>query len=431
MKNKEYQKIKWGIWAYFLLLIFEGALRKWVFPSLSTPILIIRDPIAIWLIYVAWQKNILTPNIYIVGMVFLSIVGIITALILGHGNIFVAVYGARILLIHFPLMFIIGAVFNKQDVIKIGKTLLWISIPMVYIIALQFFSQQTEWINIGVGGDTEGSGFSGALGYFRPSGTFSFTNGNTLFFSFLACFVIFFWVSKEKVNQFILIGATLALFASVPLSISRSLFFSVIITLLFTFLAMMFNRKNLPRLLISIVGLGVLFLILSQASFFRTGMEAFTSRFETASSIEGGLGGTLIERYLGGFVVAFQNTSETSFFGYGIGMGTNAGSQLLVGERSFLIAEDEWGRLIGEMGLLLGFLIIFIRLSFCLNITILAYKKIKSGDLLPWILLSFGLLIIPQGQWGVPTVLGFSTLIGGLILASIENENRTNEDLKK
>jgi len=32
-------------------------------------------------------------------------------------------------------------------------------------------------------------------------------------------------------------------------------------------------------------------------------------------------------------------------------------------------------------------------------------------------LLSFALLIIPQGQWAQPTSLGFSTLIGGLMIA--------------
>ena len=34
-------------WAYFLLLIFEGALRKWVMPQLSAPLLLIRDPLAL------------------------------------------------------------------------------------------------------------------------------------------------------------------------------------------------------------------------------------------------------------------------------------------------------------------------------------------------------------------------------------------------
>ncbi len=35
--------LKKGIWLYFFLLLFEGALRKWVLPSLSAPLLIVRD----------------------------------------------------------------------------------------------------------------------------------------------------------------------------------------------------------------------------------------------------------------------------------------------------------------------------------------------------------------------------------------------------
>jgi hypothetical protein len=33
------------IWVYFWLLLGEGALRKWIFPSLSGPLLIVRDPV--------------------------------------------------------------------------------------------------------------------------------------------------------------------------------------------------------------------------------------------------------------------------------------------------------------------------------------------------------------------------------------------------
>jgi hypothetical protein len=31
------------IWLYFWLLIWEGSLRKWIFPSLSAPLLVVRD----------------------------------------------------------------------------------------------------------------------------------------------------------------------------------------------------------------------------------------------------------------------------------------------------------------------------------------------------------------------------------------------------
>jgi hypothetical protein len=41
-----------------------------------------------------------------------------------------------------------------------------------------------------------------------------------------------------------------------------------------------------------------------------------------------------------------------------------------------------------------------------------------TGDLLPWILASFGLMNLAQGGWAQPTALGFGILIAGLMLSS-------------
>lgn len=421
VENKHiYQKIKWGIFAYFLLLIFEGALRKWIFPGLSAPLLVVRDPLAIWLIYLAWSKNLLPFNNYIASMSVLTILGIGTTLIVGHGNIPIALYGARILLVHFPLMFVIGRVITQEDIVALGKIILLLSIPMAILIILQFYSPQSAWVNRGVGGDIEGAGFSGALGYYRPPGTFSFTTGVSQFFSLTACFVLYFWLANVKINRLLLVGASIAVLASIPVSISRTLFFSILISIGFLIFAVLRKPKAGNKLIYLGIVMAIVFLALSQTEFFKTGTEAFASRFETASTHEGGLEGTLVDRYLGNFIDAFRPNPSRPFWGYGMGMGTNVGSQLLTGERAFLFAEEEWDRLVGEMGLFIGLFVILIRLAFCFTLTIKGFQKLKNGEYLPWMLLSFGLLIIPQGQWAQPTTLGFSTLIGGLILASLQ-----------
>ena len=118
------------IWTYFILLIFEGAIRKWVLPSLATPLLVIRDPLAVWLIILAMKHQLFKPNVYLTGIVIIAIISFFTALFLGHGNLYVALFGARIFLLHFPLIFIIGEVFDRDDVVLMGKVVLWIAIPM-------------------------------------------------------------------------------------------------------------------------------------------------------------------------------------------------------------------------------------------------------------------------------------------------------------
>jgi len=415
--------LKKAIWVYFLLLILEGALRKWFLPGLATPLLVVRDPIALYIIYMAWKNGVLVANFYMSAMVFIGSLSVITALLTGHGNFFVALYGARILLIQVPLIFIIGNVFDRKDVIKIGKTVLWISIPMAILMGLQYFSPQNAWVNMGIGGDMEGSGFNaGAQGYFRPSGTFTFTSGVVHFFNLAACFICYFWLKPKKINRLFLIAATIALIAAIPLSISRGLFFGVVVTFIFLLFAIMLKPKKLIRLVPIGMVLVVAMILFSGTSFFKISSQVFLQRIENANQIEGGMEGVVGDRYFGGMARALSNSGEKPLFGYGSGMGTNVGSMLIAGRTTYLISEGEWGRLIGELGPVLGIAIILLRLGICFKLMILSYKKLMLNDALPWLLLSFCLLIFPQGQWGQPMTLGFSVFIAGLVMGSFKKK---------
>ena len=119
--NPNYKSIKIAIWIYFLLWIFEGGLRKWILPGLATPLLVVRDPIAIYIILRAFYLNVKFANPYIVlGTVF-TLLSLAITLTFGHANLFVSLYGARIMLLHFPLIFIIGKIFTKEDVLQMGR----------------------------------------------------------------------------------------------------------------------------------------------------------------------------------------------------------------------------------------------------------------------------------------------------------------------
>jgi hypothetical protein len=416
--------LKRGVWAYLLLLIFEGALRKWVLPGLATPLLIVRDPVALWLLVVAWRRGFLPSNFYLTSIVTIGIIGIFTATLLGHGNLFVALFGARILLLHIPLIFVIGRVFTREDVVSMGKALLLIAIPMTVLTAMQFYSPQSAWVNLGVGGDVQGAGFSGANGFFRPPGTFSFTSGNTTFFSLVAPFIFYFWLDRKAINTIILVAATVALLFAIPLSISRSLFFQVGLSLIFLVIASLRKPENLVKLVLALAVGVIAIVVLSQVGSFGTATEAFTARFENANESEGGVKGVLLDRFLGGLITSLTGTANLPFFGYGLGMGTNVGSMLLSGSVGFLIAEGEWARAIGELGPLLGIALIFLRLGLTAKVALACYQKLSQGDLLPWMLLSFGLITLAQGGWAQPSSLGFFIITGGLLVASVRTPVR-------
>lgn len=411
-----------GVWAYILLVIFEGALRKWLLPGLSDVLLVIRDPIAILVLLFARAKGYLSFNPYVFWMILIGCLGTVTAVTLGHGNFLVALYGARIFIVQFPFMFAVGKIFTIEDVIDVGKALLWISLPMTLLIIIQFYSPQSAFVNRGVGGDVAGAGFSGALGYFRPPGTFSFTNGTALFFGLVAAYVFYFWFNTFLIKRFLLIASTVCVLLSVPFSISRTLTFEVALSMAFMVVALWHKPQYLRKVLFAAVIIGIALYFLSNQSFFSTGTDVLTARFNDASGSEGDVNDVLMDRVLAGMVYAVQNAPNLPFFGYGLGMGTNAGAVLLTGNATFLISEEEWGRVIGEMGLLMGFIVILIRVVFSFSTLKKSIQYLRNNNPLPWMLISFGFMQILQGQWGQPTNLGFSIIAGGLVLAAMNRD---------
>ncbi|WP_246054223.1 MULTISPECIES: hypothetical protein [Antarcticibacterium] len=378
---------------------------------------------AIFLLFQSVQKNLWHPGIFEKIMWGLTILALITTLLIGHGNLTVAAFGLRITLIHFPLIFLIGTLFNKGDVIEIGKILLWINIAMTVLVAIQFYSPQSAWVNLGIGGNLEGSGFSGAAGFYRVPGTFSFTNGLALFYGLAAAFIFYFWLEEEKkqVSKILLIVSTLALLSAIPLSVSRTVLFQIMLTFIFMVKISGNNIRILPKIGIVVLAIGLMFTIMKDISFFQTASTVFTERFTVANKVEGGMEGVFVDRFLGGMYSAITDESF-SFWGMGLGMGTNAGTKLLTGTNDiYLISEGEWGRLVGEMGVIIGFSVILIRISLVLHLLKKAWGTIGNGNVLPWMLLSFGMILILQGQWSQPTNLGFSVLTGGLIIASLKN----------
>jgi len=427
--NKSNENIKSAANLYFILLIFEGALRRWILPGFSDILLIIRDPLALYIIFQAWRINLLQINSYLIGFVSISIISFFTSILLGHGNMLVAAYGLRITLLHLPLVFIIGELFEWNDIVKIGKWIIYLSIPMAILITVQFYSPQDSFVNRGLGGNLEGAGFSGALGYYRPPGTFSFITGVSIFFGLAACFVFYALYDNMDLPKAIIYVALCAVLVSIPFSISRSLFFSIFITFLFFLLSVFSNRKLFYNIIKYILVIILFLIFLSSISFLSTGVEAFTDRFTNANEVEGGLAkGVIGNRFLGGLIEAISTADQRPFFGVGLGMGTNVGSKLLTGSIEFIVSEGEWGRVVGEMGPLLGILFIFLRLSLCINLFFKSFQKIKDGQILPWLLLSFVFISFTQGQWAQPNNLGFSVFFTGILIASLKGNS--NQELR-
>lgn len=427
------QRIRQLLWLYFWLLIFEGALRKWILPGLSNPLLLVRDPIALLALWWGWPLlrqrrwwGWIQPLLVIAPIAFLL------AITVGHGDLPTALYGTRILLIQLPLMFVYASVFDRSDVMRFAWTLLWLSIPMTVLIATQSSLPDSHFLNVGPGGQGTAA-FQGALGRSRPPGTFSFISGVASFYSLAAAalFIVLYNTRLRPPGRLFCMVAGIALVVAVPVSISRSLLAGYLIVLVCLIVALVLSRTRLTSLFAGLLAVGVAVGLATMVPAFQDTSQAFLARWEGAGAAGGadreevgdwGIATSQIQgRVLPGFTAPFARLDATPLLGYGIGMGTNVGAQRLTGGLTFMIGEGGWENSLGELGTPLGLAFILWRIALSLSMLRLSLNAAVRGNRIPLILVGASLLAVMSGQLSQPTGLGFIVLSGGLTLAALNN----------
>jgi len=155
--TKTIRNIRRLIWLYLWLLIFEGAFRKWIVPQYSAPLLLIRDPVVLGIYLLALRARIFPQNVYVISLVILAILswaaGIIVLLpyLATKTIVLVTGYGVRSNFLHLPLIFIIPALFDEEDVKRVGWWTIIGMIPMALLMAMQFASAPDAYINRAAG----------------------------------------------------------------------------------------------------------------------------------------------------------------------------------------------------------------------------------------------------------------------------------------
>jgi hypothetical protein len=408
------------IWSYFFLLIAEGALRKWALPSLSTPLLVIRDPLVL-LIYVQAVRSRRFPVngpmvayfLLLTGFILLALFQVIASI---GGGPLIAAYGLRTNFLHLPLVLVIPQVFSRADVIKVGKWILMLSVPMAGLMIWQYLSPPDSWINAATSADAQQISF--ALGKIRPAGSFSFATGAAHFFVLTTAFLIYGLADlRSGYPRWLLWPSLLSVAVVQPVSGSRLLVLGCALTLVAAFMFALVSKGGASK----IVGVGILICaalaVLSLTSFFNQAITVFMTRWNNASSGGGNYG--LLERILGVFLEPFSLISQAGLFGRGIGMGTNAASALMTGSLQFLLAEGEWSRVILEAGPLLGFSFLAYRAWLAGDVAIRAVTAARRQNLLAWLLAWDACRSLLTEQLSQPTNLGFMVLVGGLCLAAM------------
>jgi hypothetical protein len=413
--------IKVLIWVYLVLLLIEGALRKWVAPSLSDPLLVVRDPVVLVIYALALAAHIFPTNRFIVVIAVLAGLSTVASFLGGHDHLLVLAYGLRINYLHLPLIWIMGRVLNRRDVERIGAFLLIAAIPMTLTMVAQFRAPMDAVINRGVGHDEVGQIF-GADGRIRPPGLFSFITGPQLFFPLCAAFFFDEIGGAKRLPWYLIILCGLAIAIALPVSISRTVMLGTAFVALAFLVALPFSSSRFPSLARPLLLLALICAGLSQLPVFRESTSVFMMRWDTAAGDESGgsAWNSVVDRTVNGFTNPYYFMQMAPFLGHGIGTGSNVGARLTSGEVGFTLAEEEWGKVLLELGPVLGAGFILLRIVLTGWLGLQAWRALRrQHNTLPLLIFAATAQPLLQGQWAPPTVLGFAVVGSGLLLGAL------------
>lgn len=349
--------------AVFTLIVFEGAVRKWIAPSSTLPLILLRDLLAIGLIFHAWShghfKNqklvtavLLVWSCLVFGWGLIQLIG-------GESSPVIFVIGLRFWLLYVWFAVAAAASLSEADYRAALFVAAFMLLVMAPLAVLQHYSPTSARINTQSDGD-EASVFVVVTGVVRTTGTFSFTSGYANFMTLVAPAVFaLLGARKQNLRNFLFALAVFVAFvAGTMVSGSRT----AVITS-----GLMFGAYLLGRLLFSkarkkpaAAGAVVAALLLTAlfALVFREAIDVTQTRFEQASAAEDFGARVLVILFGEPLVYDF-----VTWLGFGLGYGSNLATYVRTGSNDilFALAESEGGRILMEGGLI-GFVFVALKL---------------------------------------------------------------------
>ncbi len=335
-----------------LVLTVEGALRKWVTPSLTVPLVGIRDLLALGFVLLAMQLGYLSPRKALNAMmlVWISMVALwgMVQVIAGVSTPMMLAVGLRFWGLYLAFGLAVGQMMDREGLLRFIKICMWIIILTAPLAVFQFFSPPAAFINKQVDGD-ESSVFLVAMGVVRTTGTFSFTLGYTNLLALVTPLLMAAFMEQRRLGiRFSLAAAALAALAiATGVSGSRAAVVAfggfVVFGGLFS---VIFGRGELKLRALWMLASIALFAA-ALIALLPEAVEALTSRFAQAAKSE-----DFLERVAVMFFGEDQVYQSLSWMGQGLGAGSGLASVISTGERLFLAGEAENSRVLAEGGAL-------------------------------------------------------------------------------
>jgi len=430
------------LYLFIISTLYTGVIRKWILPDLSTYLIILPQIFSI-LVCIFLRKNVVF-SVWEKAFFYCGIVVFATTMIFGHQNIWVGVYGCLPYWFGLTTCCILGQSITKHDLVNVCKLIVITSIINSIVCIIQFYSPVGSFINadnvyIEHALDSEIAGF---VPGFRGTGIFMHSSQIPIVYAISFTILLYNLFVNRFMNKWLCYATIAFEFISMPFFVSRTNVIVHVFIAIF-FFGTCYSKKIKKKLLYGIpIAIIAITIIYSTDAGYQA-VKAMSVRFSNAASslyegsttTEGTLR-DLFHRNITYNVKALVSPStvdgrDVPFWGYGQGMSTQIGGRLLgIEENSgFALAEGDGLRIVCESGLLLGWIIIFIRLRYAF-VYLFQIRELKdSGKLLALSLLpTFLLAFFLSANWGNIFQAHMSYLIAGIFLTSLNYKDKTDKE---
>ena len=239
----------------FVALIIEGIVRKWLFPGQHEYFYFFRDPIVLGFYLFAVSRGVIQSKgwfaLWLGAAVFISLISL-AVYVLNDLSPQLWILGVRNYFLYMPLAFIVARTFDRDDIERFARLVAVLAVPIAFICVQQSFSPRGGWLNVGAGGAPPPNFADGLL---RTTGVLASDAQHAMYIAFCLSLLVAVFVggTLSRTQRYVLIAGTVATFAMMIVSGSRSIWFQAAGLSLVTAYSFFLSRASISNRLRAII----------------------------------------------------------------------------------------------------------------------------------------------------------------------------------
>ncbi|WP_009634500.1 hypothetical protein [Synechocystis sp. PCC 7509] len=300
-----FQNWRRSIYLLFIIVIIEGAIRKWIFPQFSELIYFLKDFILVG-IYINYyilsnsDKKYPIKNWGINSLTFITVAWcVFQAFNPSLGSPLVGIFGLRGYIFYIPLMWMIPSMFSSEKKLyNFLRLHTFFMIPVGILGFLQFFSPASSILNAYANDEAISRATFGNTGAARITGTFSFLSGYSVYL--IVCFgllITFLSLKQSRLWLWIFVSELFLVCVNSFMTGYRVVIFAAVLFLFLYFSAKLVTQPTNTLRLAKKFLFPSLVVAIAAFIWFRPAIDSFWFRVTSTDDVSARISGSLTQPF--------------------------------------------------------------------------------------------------------------------------------------